>query len=427
MRFSSGKPGGTRLATKRFNKNSVAWALYDWANSAFATTVMAGFFPLFFKSYWASSLEVTQSTFWLGLTNSASALALAIVAPFIGAVADFYRKKKLSLGITTTLGCLGSLGLFFVPQGGWALALIFYGLGAFGFMSSQIFYDGLLPAVAEKNRLHWVSALGYSLGYLGGGLLFLVNVVMTLKPELFGLSGKVEAVQWSFVSVAVWWALFSIPIFKTVPETSESRDSHFSVSTILNELKTTAKKIFANENLRFFLLAYILYIDGVNTTVKMAVDYGMSIGLEQTDLITALLLVQFIGFPAALIFGKAGEWIGAKKGIFLAIAVYVLVVIGAYYMTSTVHFYAMAVAIGLVQGGIQSLSRSYFSHIVPVSNEAESFGFYNMVGKFSAILGPIVVGATSALSGNPRVSILSLLIFFGLGAWLLSRAKEIKI
>lgn len=398
--------------------------MYDWANSAFATTVMAGFFPLFFKSYWATDLEVTQSTFWLGFTNSASAFGLAVIAPFIGALADFFRRKKQFLAATTFLGCGATVALFFVPQGGWQWALILYGLGAFGFMASQIFYDGLLPSVANKDRLHWVSGLGYSLGYLGGGLLFLINVVMTLKPEAFGLSGKAQAVQWSFLSVAVWWAVFSLPIFRNVPEINNTNNPAFNLSKVLSELKETATRIYADRHLRFFLLGYILYIDGVNTTVKMAVDYGMAIGLEQTDLITALLLVQFIGFPAALVFGKVGERLGAKTGIFVAIGVYIIVVIGAYFMNSSVHFYSMAVAIGLVQGGIQSLSRSYFSLIVPNTHEAEYFGFYNMVGKFSAILGPLVIGVTSALSGDPRLSILSLLFFFVAGGFLLSKATE---
>jgi UMF1 family MFS transporter len=442
---------------RQLKKPYVSWALYDWANSAFATTVIAGFFPIFFKSYWAKDLSVNDSTALLGITSSAVALILATSSPFLGTISDLRKSKKTFLFAFTIVAISCTSALFWLPPGTVTLPLVIYAMANIGFSAALIFYDGLLPAVAKQKSEHWVSAFGFSLGYLGGGLLFAVNVAMTLKPHWFFLDGQAAAVRWSFLSVGVWWLVFSIPLFLNVREpgtaakTSSARGSDtekqpretsplepnarsFKAASSLSlihrtvtELRSTFRVIFSRRDLGLFLLGYILYIDGVNTTIKMAVDYGMALGFEQGDLIGALLLVQFIGFPAALGFGWIAGLVGARAGIFIAIAVYCLAVVGAYFMQSSVHFYALAVAIGLVQGGIQALSRSHFASFTPEGKSAEYFGIFNMVGKFSAIFGPAVVGGISAVTGSARLSILSLLFFFALGGLLLFFSGQGKV
>lgn len=405
-----------------------SWALYDWANSAFATTVMAGFFPLFFKQFWSQGLDVSQSSFYLGAANSMASLVLALLAPFLGALSDIEGLKKWFLGFFTGLGVIGTLGLFFIPAGDFQGAAITYAFAAFGFAGCQIFYDALLVQVASPRQLHWVSALGYSLGYLGGGLLFAVNVAMYLKPELFGLSDGISAVKTSFLTVGLWWTLFSLPIFYFIPETGRARwvDVRSSILRAWLLLRDNWRQAKKFKPVLLFLAAYVFYIDGVNTTVKMAVDYGMALGFEASSLIKALLMVQFIGFPAALGFGWLGSRLGALRGIYLCIFVYALVVIFASQMQQVWEFYAMAAAIGCVQGGVQSLSRSYYAGLINENQSAQFFGIYNMVGKFSAILGPLLVGWVSQVTKAPRLSILVLLLFFGLGAGLLflSRARK---
>lgn len=422
--FDNGFSGGKKLITKHilFDKKILSWALYDWGNSAFATTVIAGFFPIFFKSYWAHGVAAQDSTFYLGLSNSISSFSLAILAPFLGYLADQGRCKKKFLSAFAALGIVCTACLFFLSQGQMLLACLFFALASLGFAGGNIFYDGLIVDVSEKKWFHIVSGYGYSLGYLGGGLLFAVNVAMTLKPEFFGLANKVAAVQVSFLTVAVWWLIFTLPLILNVQETGFGQP--LPLSRVLSQFTSTLKSMIAHRPLVLFFMAYLFYIDGVNTTIKMAVDYGMSLGFETTHLIAALLMVQFIGFPAAIAFGALGQKVGARPGIFLAIGIYVLVIVGGYFMREPVHFYFMAAAIGCVQGGIQSLSRSFYAEMIPSEKSGEFFGIFNMVGKFSAILGPVAVGIVSSTTGNSRLSILVLLIFFGIGALLLYRVPE---
>ncbi len=421
----NGSSGGKKLISKKIllNKKTLSWALYDWGNSAFATTVIAGFFPIFFKSYWAHDVSPQDSTFYLGLSNSISSFSLALLAPFLGYLADQGRCKKQFLSGFAALGILCTACLFFLSQGQMFLACTLFALASLGFSGGNIFYDGLIVDISDKKWFHIVSGYGYALGYLGGGLLFAVNVAMTLKPELFGLADKVEAVQVSFLTVAVWWLAFTVPLILNIHEERGQRQ-HLPLLQGLREFISTLRTMIHNRPLILFFVAYLFYIDGVNTTIKMAVDYGMSLGFESTHLITALLIVQFIGFPAAIGFGFLGQKVGARPGIFLAIGVYVLVIIGGYFMQEPIHFYLMAIAIGCVQGGIQSLSRSFYAEMIPSEKSGEFFGIFNMVGKFSAILGPMAVGLVSHATGSSRLSILVLLIFFGIGALLLYKVTE---
>jgi MFS transporter, UMF1 family len=407
----------------------LAWALYDWANSAFATTVMAGFFPVFFKQYWSTGVDVTESTLRLGLANSAGSLVLAVAAPFLGAMADRGGVRKRFLAFFAFLGAVNTCGLFLVAQGQWVAASILYIVASVGFAGGNIFYDALLVDVTTPERSDRVSALGYALGYLGGGLLFAVNVLMSLKPAWFGLADTAQAVRISFVTVGVWWAVFSIPLFLWVrerPAKGRPAKGLEMVGSGWRQLRDTFRQVRRLRMVALFLIAYWLYIDGVDTIVKMAVDYGLSLGFDSNQLVAALLLVQFVAFPAALGFGWIGQRLGTKTGIYLAIVVYLGVTVWGYLMDRPWEFWVMAVVIGLVQGGIQSLSRSFYSRIIPPSKSAEFFGFFNMLGKFAAVVGPVIMGWAAVLTGNPRSGILALAVLFLLGGAILTRVDEEK-
>ena len=402
------------------NRKSVyAWALYDWANSAFATTVIAGFFPVFFKQFWSAGEDVTVSTLRLGTANSVASIVVAFLAPFLGAIADRGSAKKRFLFFFALMGVVMTAGLYLVSRGDWQLAVGVFVAASVGFSASIIFYDSLLVSVADAGRTDYVSALGYSLGYLGGGVLLAVNITMLKKPYWFGLSDATEAIRLSFILVAIWWAVFSIPIMLFVKEPQAGTLRGWNAVTAgMNQLKRTFADLRQLKVVFLFLIAYFLYIDGVQTIARMGVDYGLSLGFEANSLMVALLITQFVGFPAALVFGKLGEKIGAKVGIYIGIAVYIGACVFGFFMKTVTDFYVLAVTIGLVQGGVQSLSRSLYSRLIPTNKAAEFFGFYNMLGKFSTMLGPILMGWVGVLTGNPRFSVLSVTILL-IAGWLL--------
>lgn len=575
------------------NKAVFGWTMYDWANSAFATTVMAGFFPVFFKSYWSAGADVNQSTALLGLANSVASLVVALLAPILGAIADQSTGKKRFLIFFAYLGALMTGCLFMVKFGQWLLALILYVLGTVGFSGANIFYDSLLPDVANEKKIDYVSAKGFAFGYLGGGLLFLLNVLWVLQPGLFGFpeettvdvaerlqkdaqvirladaietpqpdpqkpfkavvisnfsvpvisltpiegsmsndvwieiqlpaglntklldetvsfgeykkgeiaqfssdrrqvkivnltrkipeAAEVEfsltnpitfrahvdgmltvveglenhfgqtriktdflppaleflAIRVSFLSVALWWAIFTIPLMMYVRERKRHESQPQPVNYIrsgFSQLYHTFKKIRHLKVIFLFLAAYWLYIDGVDTIIRMAVDYGMSIGFPSDALIVALLITQFVGFPCALLFGKLGEKWNVKKSIYIAIIVYLFVTAWGVMMTKVVEFYVLAIIIGFVQGGIQALSRSYYSRLIPKDQAAEFYGFYNMLGKFAAIFGPVLIGTVGLIvrgigySANfaSRMGIASVAILFIVGGILLYFVDEEK-
>ncbi|GLI35979.1 MFS transporter [Desulforhabdus amnigena] len=407
-------------------KKIISWALYDWANSAFATTVMAGFFPIFFKQYWSVGTSASVSTFQLGAGNSLASIVVAAMAPILGAIADRGSTRKKFLFYFAMMGIVMTGSLYFVARGNWQVALALYILATIGFSGGNIFYDSLLVNVAGKEKMDSVSALGFALGYLGGGLLFALNVLMTLTPQTFGLVDAGEAVRISFVCVAVWWGVFSIPVFFFVdePKTDAATTQKNAVIAGFQQLASTFRKI---RNLRvvfLFLLGYWLYIDGVDTIVRMAVDYGMSLGFAPKSLITALLLTQFVGFPASIAFGRIGQRLGAKKGIYIGVSVYLGVTVWGFFMRRELEFYLLAIVIGLVQGGVQSLSRSFYTRIIPKNQAAEFFGFYNLLGKFAAVIGPFLMGWVGIIMGNTRYSILSISLLFLCGGALLYFVNE---
>jgi len=405
---------------RRDRKAVVSWALYDWANSAFALIVMSAFFPLFLKQYWSAPADATTSTLQLGLANSAASIVVALLAPLLGAIADRGSAKKQYLAAFTALAIVMTAGLAVVARGDWPMAVALFVAACIGFSAANVFYDALIVDVAQRQEVHHVSALGFGLGYLGGGLLFALTVAMTLWPQRFGLADSAQAIRASFTLVALWWALFAVPLWLFVNEEPRSMTGASAAKEGLRQVASTFRQLRGLRPVWLFLLAYWFYIDGVYTIARMALDYGLALGFDPKSLIVALLITQFVGFPAALAFGYAGERLGAKPAIFVAIAAYAGATLWSYAMTEVWEFYALATAIGLVQGGAQSLSRSFYARIIPRAQAGEFFGFYNMAGKFGSILGPMLVGVAGALTGSPRLGILAVLLLFIVGTLLLS-------
>jgi UMF1 family MFS transporter len=411
-----------------FEKKVFAWALYDWANSAFATTVMVAFFPVFFKQTLAAGAAPTVSTIWLANANGVSSLVLALTAPWLGALADKGSAHVRMLAIFTAIGVLPTALLAFVSASDAFTGLTLFVIASLGFWGGLIFYDSMLIRVAPPGRVDSVSGFGYSLGYLGGGLLLVVNVVMYGKPGWFGFTGPEQAIRACFVTVAVWWFVFAIPLLRqrgalaTGPAIGLARAAREGFA----ELLRTFREVRKFRPVILFLLAYWMYIDGVNTIMKMAVDYGLALGFPANSLITAILMIQFIGFPLTLLFGWLGDRISPLLGIFVAIVVYTAVTFYAVVMTNVTEFYVMSAAIGCVQGAIQAMSRSYYSRLIPADRASEFFGFYNMMGKFASVLGPFLMAATAAITGNSRSAILSVAILFIGGAVMLTIATRSK-
>ncbi len=415
---------------KTSKKRSIyAWAFYDWANSAYVTTVIAGFFPVFFKEYFSANVDVTVSTAQLGFTNSISSLIIVLMAPLLGAIADVGGLRKRFLFLFAYLGILMSASLSFVEEGAWEAAVFVYVLGNIGFLGSNIFYDSLLTTVSKEEEVDLVSGLGFALGYLGGGILFAFNVWMVQDPAFFGLDSSIEAVKISFISVALWWMLFSLPLLLFVKEKKnvEDKGTVQIISEGYRRLAGTIKKIIHLKGLLVFLVAYWLYIDGIGTIIRMAVDYGMAIGFDSKKLILALLIVQFVGFPATLIFAKLAQMWDTKKAILLGIGIYLFITIWAVFIDKIHEFYILAGMIALVQGGVQALSRSYYSKMIPKEHAAEFFGFYNLLGKNATILGPLLIGMVTLITESSRVGIASVAIFFILGGILLLKVDAKKV
>jgi UMF1 family MFS transporter len=417
------------------HKGVLSWALYDWANSAFSTTVVAGFFPIFFKDYWSQGKPATESTFWLGVSISTASLLIAAMAPAAGAFADRGSARKRFLAAFAGMGIVMSGCLYLVAAGNWVLAAAMYVFATIGFQGANVFYDSLIVSVSDDGTVDVVSGRGYALGYLGGGLLFLVNVLMVQNPSWFGLASPAHAVRLSFLCVAAWWAIFSIPLLLNVPEPAggEKLSLRRAVREGFIQLAETVHELTKMKAVLIFLAAYWLYIDGVDTIINMAVDYGKSIGIGTEELITALLMVQFVAFPFAYLLGYLGQKLGAKKVILACIGIYLLVTvlgaqmdlepyrIGDLYISK---FYLLAFLVGMVQGGIQALSRSFYSRLIPKDKSAEFFGFYNMLGKFAAVIGPLLMGTVGRITGDPRAGIQSIAVLFVAGGILLWRVNE---
>jgi UMF1 family MFS transporter len=415
------------MQNKAYQKIINAWCMYDWANSAFATTIMAAVLPTFYGSVAGAGLPGNMATVYWGYTSSIALLIGAVLAPTLGAVADYLGAKKRFLAVFALFGIFFTSLLVLVSRGDWLLASFLYVLGEVGFSGSIVFYDSLLPHIAKSEDIDYVSSKGYAMGYLGGGILLAINIAMILFWKQIGLPSQEMASRLSFLSVGIWWAIFSIPVLRTVPEPPVPATSGARVNPLqaaFGRLGGTFHDIRRYRELTKFIVAFWLYNDGIGTIIKMATIYGTEIGIGQTDLIGALLLTQFVGIPFSLLFGKLPKRIGTKPSIYLALGVYTLISIAGYFMTKAWHFWVLAGMVGLVQGGSQALSRSLFGVMVPKAKTAEFYGFYDISSKFAGIIGPAIFALVGQLTGTSRLSIISLVIFFIFGGLLLTRVNE---
>ena len=404
------------------NRKILAWAFYDWANSAFALSVLAVLFPIFLGSYWSSGDSGADVTARLGFITAGAALIVSLAAPVLGAIADSGGYRKRFLLILAFVGASMTAALALPGEGDWPLALAFYLFASIGFYGSTVFYDSMLVDVAEPRDYDRVSTLGYALGYLGGALLLALHVWMLRTPATFGMDSANEVIKFAFVSVGVWWALFLIPLILHVPENrNAAMKTQGIVKSAFRELATTFTHIRRYRNVVKFLVAYWLYIGGVFTVISMAANYGQRLGFDNADLVLAFMITNLAGFPATLLYGYLGQKYGARNGIYLALSIYVLVSCWAVFMTDIRQFYVMAIIVGCIQGGVQGLSRSLYATLIPIDQPGEFFGFYNMMTKFSHVIGPTVVGFSALLSDSPGIVLIVLLPLFIGGGLLLTR------
>jgi UMF1 family MFS transporter len=394
-------------------RKDIAWSLYDWANSAFATSIMVGLFPVFFKQYWAKDLALEESTFWLGAISAGYAAIVAVTAPLLGAIADSRNSRKSFLFAMMLLGSVASLMLAFIGPGAWPLAAAVFALGGVGFALGNVFYDSLLTEVATPATVDKVSSQGFALGYLGGGMLFIFHIIILSKPELIGVTEKTTVVKLAFASVGLWWFVFALPLFFTVPETKRpAEESRGSIAM----LKATLKDIVSRKPVWMFLVAYFLFIDGVNTISKMAVDFGINLGFGTDKLMASLVVVQLVAFPATFAGGYLAGRFGAKRCLLAAIGIYLVVVLYAFTLKAEWQFFVMAGMIGCAIGVVPALSRAVFTQMIPRGKAAEYFGLYGIFGRFAAIFGPLMLGWITVTFNNPRLGILSVGILLVAGA-----------
>ena len=402
-----------------------AWTMYDWANSAFSTTIITAVFPVYFTSVAGADLPAGEATRLLARTTTIALAISAVFAPVLGALADYAPVKKRLLAICLAIGCIASGCLSLAYRGDWLFAAVLFGIGNIGFTASLTFYDSLLPHIAREGEIDRISTAGYAIGYLGGGVLLALNVAWILTPGTFGIRDAAQASRLSFLSVAIWWLAFSIPLFRGVPEprtglNTGGRSAGQLIKTSFSSLKQTIADLRRYRNALLFLIAFVSYNDGISTIIRLATSYGTELGLDQGALITAILLVQFAGIPFSFLFGMMAGRIGARTSIFIALGMYVLITVMGYQMETERDFYVLALMVATVQGGSQALSRSLYASMIPKARSTEFFGFFSIFEKFGAILGPAAFEVASRSTGSSRSAILSVMVFFVAGAVILS-------
>lgn len=413
--------GGVNVHMKNKKKITRSWMLYDFGNSAFATTIMAAVLPVFYYDVAAVGLDENLAASYWGYSQSIAVLIVAVLAPILGAISDFSAAKKKFLRFFAFMGIVASILLAFVGEGDYLLASILFIVGSIGFSGANIFYDGFLPEIADEDEIDKVSSGGFAFGYIGGGLLLTINILMILNPSWFGLPNATVASQVSFTTVGVWWFIFSLPLLKNIKEekkTAVKREKSY-IAIGFSRVGNTFREIKQYKQLLIFLLAFWLYNDGISTIIRMATIYGREVGIDGNSLIVALLITQFVGIPCTFLFGWLATKITAKRALYITLYAYLGIVILGYFMTSATHFYLLAFCVGIVQGGAQSLSRSIFGRMVPDNKHAEFFGFYGISSKFAAIFGPFLFAFIGQITGSSRLGILSLIFFFIAGIILL--------
>lgn len=418
----------------RLSKQEVAWALYDWAASAYALCILAGFFPIFFESYWAADLPAPQETFWYGILVCVASLAGAILAPFIGTLADTGRSRKKWLVVFAVLGMCCTCGLILVGRNNWPLAGGIFILGTVGYYGAFIVYNSLLPIVSPPKNRHFVSGLGFAMGYLGGVILFAASIALVKNYAAFGLATETQAVHIAFLAAAIWWLLFTLPLLFLVNEPSKDQPPT-AMRTSLVHLGKTIREMASNRSLLLFLIAYWLYIDGVNTVVSMASNYGKTLGFSTSSMLGTLILVQVVGVPSTLLVTYLAGRYRARPFLFAGIGLYLATVAYAAMMPTTPiqlfgfslsSLYVLGFLVGCAQGGIQALSRSTFSLLIPPERTASYFGVYNMLGQYAALLGPLMMGFIARITGSPRWGVASLVFLFISGGIVLMCAGSVE-
>jgi UMF1 family MFS transporter len=411
-------------SNKTFTRTVKSWIAYDAGNSAFATTVVAAFFPIFYLEFWASNLPKIEASIYLNWTLVICNVSILISGPVIGAITDVNQSTKRSLTIFTVISVFFVGLLYFLDAGSWIYALIFFGVANFCFCVAQIPYDKILTKIATPEKFSIISNQGYAWGYAGGGLLFIVNALMSIYPESFGLASQSDAIRVSFLMVSIWWLLFLIPLLINFKETKNDQRSKGIVISSLKNIVTTLKSVYQYKNAFLFLIAFFLFIDGAHTVIYLASTFALNLGLETSSIIQALILVQLVAFPATLIWGYAANRFGDKLVLYLTISSYIFIIIYSTTLSSALEFYLLAAWVGCVQGGIQGSSRGYFGKLIPKEKAGEFFGLYNVMGRAGAILGPLLVGSLLTLYGNVRIALLPIAILFIIGGLLLTRVKN---
>ena len=400
---------------KKFSKEIKAWISYDLGSSAFATTVLAAFFPIFYNQYWSSNIESVLSAQYLSWTLVISNLTLLFTAPLIGAITDISRSTKKLFVSMVMISIIGTGFLYTLQAGSWLYALIFFGIANYFFSASNVIYDKILVQISSPELFSKISGYGYAWGYFGGGFLFLINACMSLYPELFGLSSQADAIRWSFITVSVWWFIFLIPLAITYKEPSTKVVENQVIRNSFKNLINTFISISQYRNAFIFLIAFFLFIDGVHTVVALAATFALNLGLDSSSVIIALLMVQFIAFPSTLMWAYVGEKYSDKFVINFSILIYIVIIIYTLFLSSAMEFYILAAMVGFVQGGIQGSSRGLFAKLIPHDKAGEFFGLFNTFGKAGAFMGPALVGLFLALFESVRISLLPILVLFVLG------------
>ena len=400
---------------KKFSKEIKAWISYDLGSSAFATTVLAAFFPIFYNQYWSSNIDSVLSAQYLSWTLVISNLTLLFTAPLIGAITDISRSTKKLFVSMVMISIIGTGFLYTLQAGSWLYALIFFGIANYFFSASNVIYDKILVQISSPELFSKISGYGYAWGYFGGGFLFLINACMSLYPELFGLSSQADAIRWSFITVSVWWFIFLIPLAITYKEPSAKVVENQVIKNSFKNLMNTFISISQYRNAFIFLIAFFLFIDGVHTVVALAATFALNLGLDSSSVIIALLMVQFIAFPSTLMWAYVGEKYSDKFVINFSILIYIVIIIYTLFLSSAMEFYILAAMVGFVQGGIQGSSRGLFAKLIPHDKAGEFFGLFNTFGKAGAFMGPALVGLFLALFESVRISLLPILVLFVLG------------
>jgi UMF1 family MFS transporter len=415
--------GGRNTRDGEYQSVINAWAMYDWANSAFAVVMVTAILPVYYRELVlnAGGAPADATAYW-AYTNSISLLLVAVVGPFLGATADAIGGKKLFLSIALFLGVLGSAALAWVRNDNFMLASLIFTVANLGFAGGNIFYEALLPYIARADDLDRVSARGYAFGYLGGGLLLFIDVLWLFRPDWFGMPDRAFAVRACFVSVALWWAVFSLPLLRrSIGRESIQRNGGGAIVNGFVRLRATLRQVRRYRQMALFLLAFWIYNDGISTIIKLAAAYGDEIGIRHNDMLLALIVTQLVGFPSSIAFGSIANFLGAKRAILAGLAVYAFISIAGFLIRSAWHFFVLAIVVGLVQGGTQALSRSLFASMVPKTRSSEFFGFFSTGEKVAGIIGPAIFGMIGQLTGSSRWGIVSVVVLFVGGALILMR------